>query len=693
MGTKNRWAELPGSFARWAVKKFPTILALLLCLVAGYWFGGNVAPDTSETPSDNAAVEEKAEVWTCSMHPQVQLPEPGLCPICNMDLIPLLEDDAGGLAGSRTFTTSEAAKGLMNIQVSEVVRRFVEKEVLMVGKIDFDETKLAYITAWVPGRIDRLYVDYTGVNVRKGDHLVYLYSPELLTAQDELRRAAQAAKKMGPNAPDILKQTTRSTVIAAREKLRRWGLTDSQINAAETANKTSDHITIYAPIGGTVIHRDGQEGMYVDTGTRIYTIADMNTLWVMLDAYESHLPWIHYGQTVSFTTESYPGEVFEGKIAFIDPVLDKTTRTVKVRVNVANPDGKLKPEMFVRAMVKSQVATGGRVMDPGISGKWISPMHPEIIKDEPGQCDVCGMDLVKAEDLGYVSVETSEADMPLVIPASAPLITGARAIVYVEVPDTEKPTFEGHEIVLGPRAGDFYIVKSGLQAGEHVVTNGNFKIDSALQILAKPSMMSPDGGGGAGHDHGGGSGTKSDAAQEKEDAPSFSTQTPEAFQQQLGKVYEGYLILQTALAGDTLDKAREGLRQTKAALEKVDRTLVEGDAHGLWMKLSADLENALDASEKADSIESIRKALSPLSETLWSAVKSFGVLSEQPVYQAHCPMAFDFQGANWLQSTMEIRNPYFGASMLACGEIVEKLGPADQASKDEAAHSEGSDHK
>jgi Cu(I)/Ag(I) efflux system membrane fusion protein len=194
--------------------------------------------------------------------------------------------------------------------------------------------------------------------------------------------------------------------------------------------------------------------------------------------------------------------VFKGKISFIAPVLDAKTRTVKLRVNVDNSEGKLKPGMFVRATVRAKVAQSGTVMDPEMAGKWICPMHPSVIKSQFGTCEKCGMDLVTTESLGYVQAgEPNEA--PLVIPTSAPLITGKRAVVYVRLPNTEKPTFEGREIVLGPRAGDYYIVESGLMEGEIVVTNGSFKIDSALQIQAKPSMMSPEGAAAPViHDHG-----------------------------------------------------------------------------------------------------------------------------------------------------------------------------------------------
>jgi membrane fusion protein, copper/silver efflux system len=195
---------------------------------------------------------------------------------------------------------------------------------------------------------------------------------------------------------------------------------------------------------------------------------------------------------VEFEAEAFPGDFFHGRISFIDPILDQMTRTVKIRVNINNADGRLKPGMFVRARVRADIAEAGRVMDNYLVGKWIGPMHPEIIRDEPGLCPICEMPLVPTETMGYVS--GGNVEKPLVVPASAVLKTGKRAVVYVKTPNMQKPTFEGREIVLGARAGDTYIVKSGLAEGELVVTQGNFKIDSALQIQAKPSMMNPEGG-------------------------------------------------------------------------------------------------------------------------------------------------------------------------------------------------------
>jgi membrane fusion protein, copper/silver efflux system len=660
---------------------------LLIAFALGYTLNALLSPAPS-SPVAPPMTEEPAmeEIWTCSMDPQVRLPKPGPCPICGMDLILAATDSGDASMGDRHFVTSEAAKALMAIQTSPVERRFVEAEVRMVGKVDFDETKLSYITAWVPGRIDRMYVDYTGIEVKEGDHLVYLYSPDLLSAQDELRRSAKAVETMRDGAPEVLKETTRATLEAARSKLRRWGLTDGQIRTAEKEGNYSDHVTIYAPMSGTVIHRDGQEGMYVDTGSRLYTLADLNEVWVKLDAYESDLPWLHYGQTVEFSTVAHPGEVFRGQIAFIDPVLDPNTRTAKVRVNVPNEDGRLKPEMFVRAMVRAQVATGGRVMNPNLAGKWISPMHPEIVKDAPGSCDICGMALVKAEELGYVPLEAEASVRPLVIPASAPLITGTRAVVYVEVPGAERPTYEGREIALGPRAGAFYLVKDGLREGERVVTNGNFKIDSALQIQAKPSMMSPEGGVPGGHVHG--SHTEPARREARDDNQPQAQPAPSEFQGQLRGVVDAYLELHKALAGDDAVGAAQALQDTTRALSNVDMSLLEGDAHVAWMELLPGMKAALKEMAESDQIEVIRKPLASLSDELAEAVTSFGLGTGGQVYLLHCPMALGGQGANWLQSDTATRNPYYGASMLSCGSVVEHLTGGTPS-----APSEGSSHE
>jgi Cu(I)/Ag(I) efflux system membrane fusion protein len=712
--------------------KVPILLLLIVVFWIGYQFSSAVHRATPTAPSQsNGADSLKAgtsgtEVWTCSMHPQIRLPEPGSCPICGMDLVlaegtesvataaaknkPLyacsmfclppqpnpgkcricgmdmveVESDAADFddaTSSRTLTLSPTAQKLAEVATEPVLRKFVAAEIRMVGKIDYDETRLGYITAWVPGRLERLFVDYTGIPVNKGDHLVYLYSPELATAQTELLQALERTKSAADGENTLVNRRAAKWVEDIRDKFRLWGMTEEQISDIESRGAPSDYMTIYAPMGGIVIHKNAVEGMYVNTGTRIYTIADLSRVWVKLDAYESDLQWLRYGQEVEFESEAYPGDTFAGRIAFIDPVLDAKTRTVKIRVNVENADGRLKPEMFVRAMVRSKVALGGRVVDAELAGKWISPMHPEIVKDAPGTCDVCGMPLVRAESLGFVSVETQDADPPLVIPASAPLKTGKRALVYVAVSGSPGK-YEGREIVLGPRAGAYYIVKEGLEEGERVVVHGAFKIDSAMQIMAKPSMMNPA--------------TKDPSVATSQDpresapskppsthtpiAPTYAeqgvadTELPIAFGEQLDELYRGYVAIQGALSRDSLDDARRLMNAFIKTLEGVDASLLSNDARARWTKEKTQLVASANMTAQADSIEKARLGFVLVSESVIAIAHRFAPATVE-LRRFHCPMAFDGRGADWIQLTDQTENPYFGSAMFRCGSLEETIKP------------------
>jgi Cu(I)/Ag(I) efflux system membrane fusion protein len=616
-------------------------------LITGLWIGssqlGRQSPDDGH---DHAAAVEAAPVdaaptvWTCSMHPQIQQPKPGSCPICGMDLIPLEQDNSAD-EGPRVLTMSESAKALAEIATTRVIRTSPKVEVRMVGKIAYDETRLKSLSARFPARVERLYVNYTGITVRTGDHLAEIYSPDLLTAQRELLTAVQYD-------PDG------TMVQVAREKLRLWDLLPEQIDGIIQNGSARDRFELRAPLGGIVVHKNINEGDYIKTGDALFRIADLSVLWLPLEAFESDLQWLRYGQKVEFEVESFPGERFDGRIVFIDPVLSDRTRTTGVRVEVPNPNGRLKPGMFARATVFSHVASGGKVIAPELAGKWISPMHPEVIKDGPGACDVCGMDLVPVESLGYATVV--EDELPLVVPTSAVLRTGRRAVVYVALPGRDKPTFEGREITIGPRAGDVFLVLDGLQEGDAVVTNGAFKIDSALQILARPSMMNPTGGGPApGHDHGAGVVPVSQGPGSEHESVSVSLNftVDEALQ-----ILEPYLDLHRALADDQLPEAKAALSKM---LEAVGHT--SGPADFLHSMLGE------------DTLSGIRRPFFEiLSDALIVAIRENEAAFESSLYLKHCPMVYPDRGADWLQSGEDTLNPYFGTAMQACGETKEIFG-------------------
>lgn len=632
MSTEQSNGGFRGMIASSRLKPVATLAIVFVLGVASHWlFSGTAASTEGRTESTGHDHSEAGPTkWTCSMHPQIMKDKPGKCPLCGMELIPLKMGGAK-MTGQRQLVVSPAARALMNVQVTPVERRFVETKVRMVGKVEYDETRLKHITAWVPGRLDRLFVDYTGVQVNDGDHMVYIYSEQLYSAQQELIEAVRSAKEQeGEPRSNFFATGGVNLLESAREKLRLLGLSPEQIATIEKQLKPEDHTLISSTMSGIVIEKLKQQGDRVQTGERIYTIADLTQVWVKMDAYESDLMWLRYGQAVTFFTEAYPGEKFQGRIAFIDPVLNDKTRTAKVRVNVANKDGRLKPEMFVRAVVKAGIAEGGRVIDANLAGKWVSPMHPEIVKDEPGNCDICGMPLVRAESLGYVSAETTGAVGPLVIPVSAALLTGTRAIVYVELPDTKEPTFEGREIVLGPRAGDYYLVKHGLSEGELVVTSGSFKIDSALQIQAKPSMMTPEGGGGGGHDHGGGA--KKAATGE----PAATVDLPISVRQKLEKIGEAFKVIQAAVENNDRDEVRSAWRNFGRLVQSIDADSLTGHAKMVWKELSMLLVNdAVEGREVVD-VPAARELLVGTKRTMERLDQSLGLS-----HTGHVPKQYD----------------------------------------------------
>jgi membrane fusion protein, copper/silver efflux system len=601
--------------------------------------------DSAVSASDTKA--EKPQMWTCAMHPQIQLPEPGKCPICTMTLIPMSTgfDDSK----PRRLVMSPSDKKLAEIETEYVVRRFADARVRLVGKIEYDETRVKTISSYVPGRIDRLYVNYTGIEVNKSDHLAEIYSPELLTAQEELLEAKRRVAEGQSESSKFLRASDERALQSAREKLRLYGFSEQQIAATEKRGTPEDHMRIIAPLGGIVVKKSVNEGDYVNTGSNIYTVADLSKVWVKLDAYETDLPWIRFGQHVDIQAEAYPGEHFDGIIAFIDPVLDEKTRTVKVRVNVENSDGRLKPGIFVHGTVHSRVAQGGRVMDSALAGKWIGPMHPDIVRDKPGLCPICGMPLLKAEDLGYVS-ESDDDARPLIVPVTAVMRTGRRAIVYVQVPGTENPTYDGREIILGSRAGDFYIVKSGLTEGERVVTNGNFNIDSSLQIQARPSMMTMEG-------------------ESPEDGGDIAT-----FREEIAPLYKMYFDTQALLAKDDFAGAKEAFQHAAHQLEGIDMTLLEGNTHEFWMRVSRQLAKSSEEFNAAGDIETARLAFEIASRAVIELEQRFGHVGDKSVVEVHCPMAFE-RGASWLQLSDTVANPYLGTDMPTCGNVMNEYHP------------------
>lgn len=387
------------------------------------------SPAKNEEKHDPAAETAKDIIWTCSMHPQIRMHEPGKCPICGMDLIPLSQGGTN-TDPAAVQMTKEAAQ-LANVLTSVVSIQNPVKEIRLYGKVQADERLLQSQVSYLPGRIEKLLVNFTGEGVRKGQTLAVIYSPDLVTAQQELIETV------------LTKDSQPVLYEAAKDKLRQWKLTESQIASIESSGKVKTDFEVYASTTGIVSARRVNTGDYVSPGSVLFDVADLSHVWILFDAYESDLPYLSQGQKVDFTIQAIPGASYSGNITFIDPVLDPVTRVARVRIEISNQGGKLKPEMFAT---------------------------------------------------GIVNATLNQFKNKLVIPRSAVLWTGKRSVVYVKQTGSDEPVFKIRTIELGPMLGNSYVVESGLADGEEIVTQGAFSVDASAQLEGKPSMMNPQGG-------------------------------------------------------------------------------------------------------------------------------------------------------------------------------------------------------
>ena len=604
-------------------ENFKIFLAVLVAaLVVGFAVGKltnqHAAQSTNQQVAESAhdhAGESAKQLWTCAMHPQIRMDKPGKCPICGMELIPLSSlGSTEEEADPNAIVMTDAAAKLAEVQTMFVKKGAPEKSLFLQGKVQADERNITELTSRFGGRIEKLFVSFTGQNVKKGEKLAIIYSPELVTAQRELLEAVS------------YKDSRPALYTAARGKLKLWDLSDKQISDIETLGKPQLYFDVLSPIAGTVMMRHVALGDYVKEGTALFQVIDLSHVWALFDAYESDLPWLKIGDQAEFTIPSLPGKTYKGKVTFIDPFINPTTRISKVRVELNNPKLEIKPEMFVNGTVQSKIAEGSH---------------------------------------------------DLLIPKSAVLWTGKRSVVYVKMPNHKNPTFIYREIALGPEAGNFYIVSGGLMEGEEIAVNGVFKIDAAAQLQGLPSMMNPDGGdSGAGRmpgmDMGGGKKAMKMEQGKSGNAKMESMKTDPAFSDQLTCVYKAYLPLKDAFIASDAGEVSRTAKEVAKALEGVKMELLKGDAHMEWMKQLKTLNGIIQAISQQKNIDQQRQEFSNFNLAFYQSIKTFG-LKDATAYYQYCPMANNDQGAYWLSDSKEIRNPYLGEAMLTCGETKETL--------------------
>jgi Cu(I)/Ag(I) efflux system membrane fusion protein len=458
------------------------IAALGLAQRAGFITAGGSGGHNTNTADESIR-------YICPMMCTPPQSEPGRCPVCAMELVPAAS--GSGKSDAHSVHIETAARRVANIRTVTVQSTPVERTIRAVGVMSYDEGRLKTISAYVDGRLERLYANYTGVVVKEADSLALVYSPRLYSSQVEFLSARTISPETRSTRLQGVARSTNELLTSARQRLVELGMTDDQIRKLEEAGEANSRLTLLAPMSGTVIEKFAIEGQYVKEGQAIYQLADLSTIWLMLELVPEDAALIGYGRKVEAEVQSLPGQSFAGRVAFIDPRVDPKTRTVGVRVVIPNDDGRLRVGDFAKAKITIPLTTQAgqqvSIFDPELANKWISPRHPHIVQSMPGDCPLCGMALVPATEFGFTS-EMNIAEPALTVPRDAVLMSGGTSVLYVE---TEPGRFELRHVVLGPTCGERIVILGGLRAGESVALRGNFLIDSQMQLAGNPSLIDP----------------------------------------------------------------------------------------------------------------------------------------------------------------------------------------------------------
>lgn len=406
------------------MKRVAWVLVTLILMAAT---GAGVFLATRATTPSGGATAGKT-LYYCPMHPNYVSDKPGECPICNMELVPMQKEESPAAAasmvpGHATVAITPERRQLIGVQTGVVERRPVTQQIRAVATVDYNERGLSTVNLRFSGWVEELLVKSVGEPVRKGQPLMVLYSPEFLEAQRNYRIARDSAGT--PSLPEGAKAFAETNLQSARERLLLWGATEEQVRELDRQQAPNGRITIQAQSAGIVTARNVVQGAYAETGKDLLQIADLSTVWINAEIYEYELPLVRVGAPATLTLAAFPGEQFTGEVSYIYPYLNEKTRTARVRLVAENPEGKLKPGMYATALL--------------------------------------------AADLGE----------RLVVDANAVLDTGVRQIVFVDLGDGR---LEPRAVAVGPRVGGQAIILKGLEAGEQIVTSGNFLVDSESQM-------------------------------------------------------------------------------------------------------------------------------------------------------------------------------------------------------------------
>ncbi len=414
-----------------------TILALTVVALSWLYKSGKLSkiPGLSKDDGHNHQEQSAAPLYTCSMHPFIIKDKPGTCPICGMELIKKLAETQNGAVQSEAqkqqagmlgqVSLSPTQRVMANVATTPVKTAPFTKEINAVGIVQYDQSRQTKVTAWIAGRIDQLHVTTVGSLVTKDQAVAEVYSPDLLATQQEYLLAVRSRDQLKDSPVQAISRNGDTLVASAKQRLMLFGVKESQIAELEKAGKPNIRLPIHSAQSGIVVEKMVQQGQYVNVGETLFNVADLSTVWVEIEVYENEFSVIHVGQQVEIRSQSYPGKPFSGRISFIYPFLDPKTRTVKARVEMPNPGMKLKPDMFVNAIIKVPLGSS------------------------------------------------------LVVPATAVMDTGKRQVAWVE---SAPGIFEPRDVQVGQQNGDKIQILSGLKSGDKVAVSGGYLIDSEAQL-------------------------------------------------------------------------------------------------------------------------------------------------------------------------------------------------------------------
>lgn len=583
-----------------------------------------VALTVPRVQSQAEAVWQKAVVWAglaessggsgtvywCPMHPQIKRDDANdVCPICNMALVPL---EGGGLEPPENLQLTSRQMQQAGVATEPILRRELYREIDTTGRIVGDERREAKITSWVRGksRIEKLHVNFTGAQVQRGDLMAELYSPDLIVAQQEFLTARDtSASRLSSGA---------SLREYASQKLRDQGMTQAQIDRLAETGKVLERVPIYAPLTGTVLERNVQQGEYIEEGDVLFQIVNLAEVWLMADVYEEELPLVQVGQSVTVTAPSFPGETFEGTVSFIDPTVQSESRTVRVRIEIPNPDRRLKPGLYARAQLRAELPETLAVPENAVL--WSGQRQVAVVKRGAGVFEP------REIKIGHRWLYPSGS--------------------------AYRP---GRRLEFGSESQRYHQVLAGLHPGEEVVTAGAFLLSAESQFQSVLTKMLPP----------------------EERSATLEEAIGEDLADGVRQLLDRYFYLSQALADDDLDQAVTGFD----ALGKAAEGLAERGRREQAAELAVLAERIAShsnevASQPPTDLKEARAYFGRISrQTIELLAENGGqTLFGEDVFLFRCGMS-KVGYENWLWWSDEKLNPYMGQKMLDCGSRLDTLKP------------------